>query len=292
MDNFIVHWMAYFLPRDMGELEYKSCFPFNHYESPFSQSNELKIFRKYTDAASVSDVDMNIDAQLEFLVKLEGCGYDFIKKKAENKFRYRSENTFFHEGDAILLHSIIREWHPRRIIEIGSGFSTCVMLDTKEYWENCNGLQVTCVEPYPERLYSNLKDTDKVDIRTCFVQNMDIQEFESMEANDIVFIDSSHVVKTGGDIPYEIFEVLPRLHSGVLIHFHDIFYPFTYSEKWLLEGRAYNEAYILRALLMNSNAYEIIFWNDFMAKKYRGQLSKNSVMKEYFGGGSLWLRKK
>lgn len=288
IDNFVIHWIAYFYPRDMDELEYMKSFPFNHYESPYSQNNELEIFRRYRGANTISDLKINIDAQLNFLSKLAVYGCDFLEKKAENKFRYRSDNTFFNDGDAVLLHSIIREYKPHRIIEIGSGFSTCVMLDTKEYWVDCAKIQVTCIEPYPERLYSNIKNFDEINIKNTFVQNVDLCEFESLEANDIVFIDSSHVIRTGGDVPFEIFEILPRLRSGVLIHFHDIFYPFTYPEKWILEGRAYNEAYILRALLMNSDAYEIVFWNDFMAATHSGQISENS----FLGGGSLWIRKR
>lgn len=292
IDNFIVHWMAYFIPQDIKELRYRKAFPFNHYESPFSQSIELEVFRRQKNMDTVLDIDLNVDIQLEFLSKLVIHSNDFKKRKNENRFRYRSDNTFFPDGDAVLLHSMIREWHPHRIIEIGSGFSTCVMLDTREYWEDCAEMKVICIEPYPERLKANVKDSDKIDIRNIFVQNVDLREFEVLEANDIVFIDSSHVIKTGGDILFEIFEILPKLQSGVLIHFHDIFYPFSYPENWVLEGIAYNEAYILRALLTNNNAYEIIFWNDFMAGKYGERMIENGLPKDMLGGGSsLWIRK-
>lgn len=292
IDNFIVHWMAYFIPQDIKELGYMKAFPFNHYESPFSQSTELEVFRREKNMDTMLDIDLNVDIQLEFLSKLVIHSNDFKKRKNENRFRYRSDNTFFPDGDAVLLHSMIREWHPHRIIEIGSGFSTCVMLDTREYWEDCAEMKVICIEPYPERLKANVKDSDKIDIRNIFVQNVDLREFEVLEANDIVFIDSSHVIKTGGDILFEIFEILPKLQSGVLIHFHDIFYPFSYPENWVLEGIAYNEAYLLRALLTNNNAYEIIFWNDFMAGKYGERMIESGLPKDMLGGGSLWIRRR
>lgn len=290
IDNFIVHWMAYFFPNDKGEVEYMNSFPFNHYESPFAQKKELEIYKKQNHTQSILDLNINLDAQLKLLPKLITRRYDFLKKKEENNFRYYSENSFFVEGDALLLNSIILEYHPHRVIEIGSGLSTCVMLDTREYWIDCGGMSIMCIEPYPERLYASIRDTDEVDIKESFVQDVDLLAFEKLEANDILFIDSSHVMKTGGDVYYEIFEILPRLKSGVLIHFHDIFYPFTYPEKWLLEGRAYNEAYILRALLMNSEAYEIVFWNDYMIDKYSSQLMEGGLFRA--GGGSLWIRKR
>ncbi len=292
IDNFIVHWMTYFIPQDIGEIGYMSCFPFNHYESPFSQHNELKIYREYIKKAELLDLDLNIDEQRKFYPKLGSYGSDFIKLKKEKNFRYKSVNSYFSDGDAILLHSMLREWHPKKVIEIGSGISTCVMLDTKEYWrEECSDIDIICIEPYAERLYSNIRGTDKVEIKRSFVQEVDIEVFKSLSENDILFIDSSHVIRTGGDIPYEYFEILPRLKRGVLIHIHDIFYPFTYPEKWVLEGRAYNEAYLVRALLMNSNAYKIVFWNDFMFFKYGHKMEECGLPWNVLNGSSLWIRK-
>ena len=291
LDNFIVHWIAYFFPHDMGELEYMSCFPFNHYESPYSQQSELEVYRHCKNMNELLDLNLNLEFQIEFLPKLENYGRDFLKKMEENKFRYQSKNSYYGNGDAVLLHSVIREWHSRKVIEIGSGFSTCVVLDTREYWSDCSDITITCIEPYPERLYSRIKDSDEIDIRRTFVQNVNLKEFESLEENDILFIDSSHVTRTGGDIPYEYFEILPRLKSGVLIHIHDMFYPFTYPEKWVLDGRAYNETYVLRALLMNSNRYQIVFWNDLMLKRCSSLISENNFPQNFLDGGSLWLRK-
>lgn len=293
IDNFIVHWIAYFFPKDTDELQYMSCFPFNHYESPYSQQNELNIYRdcKKRSEDALLDLNMNTENQLGFCPKLLHYADDFFEKREKNDFRYREDNSYFRLGDALVLHSMIREYHPQKIIEIGSGFSTCVMLDTREYWEDCSDMEVMCIEPYPDRLYANIKSTDKIRIKRSFVQNVDLKEFENMKENDILFIDSSHVTRTGGDIPYEYFQILPRLQAGVLIHIHDIFYPFSYSEKWILEGRAYNEAYLLRALLMNNHAYELIFWNDFMREKYSSHIPANNPVRNSFGGGSLWLRK-
>ncbi len=291
-DNFIVHWMAYFFPNDIGELRYMSCFPFNHYESPYSQQNELNVYRECWSGDKLLDVEINIEKQLSLCSRLLNYAYDFQERSEKNDFRYRKDNTYFRLGDALVLHGMLREYNSKKVIEVGSGFSTCVMLDTREYWEECSDMEIMCIEPYPERLYANIKDIDEISIKSSFVQNVALEEFENLKENDVLFIDSSHVTRSGGDIPYEYFQILPRLKPGVLIHIHDIFYPFTYSEKWILEGRAYNEAYLLRALLMNNHSYEIIFWNDLMREKNGSHTLENHPDKNCFGGGSIWLRKR
>ncbi|MCI9083454.1 MAG: class I SAM-dependent methyltransferase [Lachnospiraceae bacterium] len=291
IDNFMIHWMEYYFPKDGNEIEYTRCFPFNHYESPYCQYRELELFRQQNNL-ELLDLDLNTDVQLHFIPKLTAFANDYLSAQQKGDLRYKINNGWFGVGDAILLHSMIREYQPQRIFEIGSGFSTCVMLDTKEYWSNCSNVQITCIEPYPDRLFSNIKKDDNIDIKSLFVQKIDLSEFESLEENDILFIDSSHVTKTGGDIIYEYFNILPRLKSGVLIHIHDILYPFTYPERWILEGRAYNEAYVLRALLMNSSAYEIIYWNDMMSTNHISQLMEHGLRKDVLEGSSLWLRKK
>ncbi len=115
--------------------------------------------------------------------------------------------------------------------------------------------------------------------------------FKKLEENDILFIDSSHVAKVGSDVMYEYFDILPVLKSGVIIHVHDMFYPFEYPEEWIKQGRAYNELYIVRALLMDSKKYKIIFFNDMMVKKYYEKYQESWMGNYPIFGGSLWLQK-
>ena len=116
-----------------------------------------------------------------------------------------------------------------------------------------------------------------------------------MKKGDILFIDSSHVLRTGGDLPYIYFRVLPLLQSGVFIHIHDMFYPFTYPEKWIKQGRAYNEAYLVRALLSGNKNYQIQYFGNML---YRTDMAKKSEdITEIYPdlrdrGASLWLLKK
>lgn len=201
--------------------------------------------------------------------------------------RYSIENAWFNKEDALVLMTMMLEFKPKKIIEIGSGFSTCVMLDVNEYCLN-NETEITSIEPYPERLLSKIRINEKnYQLNVNSVQQCDISIFEKLEKNDILFIDSSHVAKSGGDILYEYFKIIPMLQSGVIIHIHDIFFPFTYPKKWLYEGRCYNEAYILHGFLMNNNEYEIIYFNNFMHSNL-----VESIGESFESGGSIWIRKK
>ncbi len=140
-------------------------------------------------------------------------------------------------------------------------------------------------------LGGGVKEQNNICLYQNVVQNVDLDLFKKLEENDILFIDSSHVAKVGSDVMYEYFDILPVLKSGVIIHVHDMFYPFEYPEEWIKQGRAYNELYIVRALLMDSKKYKIIFFNDMMVKKYYEKYQESWMGNYPIFGGSLWLQK-
>ena len=166
---------------------------------------------------------------------------------------------------------MMRHFKPARIIEVGSGYSSAVMLDTNEM---CLGSRtnMTFIEPFPDRLKSLLKADDykKCEILVSFVQDIKPVLFSTLEANDIPFIDSSHVSKIGSDVNFILFQVLPILKPGVLIHFHDVYYPFESPEHWILEQkRFWNETYMLRAFLTYNSKFSIINFNSYLQQKFR-----------------------
>ena len=113
--------------------------------------------------------------------------------------------------------------------------------------------------------------------------------------NDILFVDSTHVLKTGSDVHYEIFHILPNLKAGVIVHFHDIQYPFEYPDSWIFnENFSWNEVYALRAFLMYNSNFEILFFNNFFGRFGHDMILKSfaslAAFPESFGG-SIWLRK-
>lgn len=124
------------------------------------------------------------------------------------------------------------------------------------------------------------------------MEHLPLDFFSNLAANDILFIDSSHVGKIGSDVLYELFEILPRLQEGVIIHFHDVFYPFEYPREWVESFHwAWNETYFLHAFLQYNQTFKILFFNDYLAKLFPNLLEKATPLALKNTGGSLWMRK-
>lgn len=278
---------------------YHTMFPPGHFYSPIVNVDELAPFRTTLfskNKAQVKGIELRKYSQCKLLQQLARF-YPSIPFPAQPDpdFRYYYENDLYSYGDAIILHSMLRHFHPRRIIEVGSGFSSAVMLDTNDRFLN-QSLSFTFIDPNPERLYGLLRDEDSanVTILESQLQSVPLQTFEELEAGDVFFVDSTHVSKAGSDVNYVFFEILPTLKSGVLIHFHDIFYPFEYPEEWVFgwKGFGWNESYMLRNFMMYNYEFEILFFNSFMYQNHSEWISKNMPLFSYNPGGSIWLRKK
>ncbi len=285
------------LSQENQQFKKNACFPAGHYYSTIISVEDVKKREASIWENEAVDGIMGINLRTENQIELVKC-FDtyyneipFSDKKNDN-CRYYFDNGFYSYTDAIFLYSVIRHYKPKQIIEVGSGFSSSIMLDTNEIFFD-NQINLTFIEPYTERLNSLLKDKDKTSttIIQSDVQLVSVAVFEKLNAGDILFIDSTHVVKTGSDVNYIIFEILPRLKSGVLIHFHDIFYPFEYPKQWVFEGKNWNEDYFLKSFLMYNNEFEIKLFSDYLHKHHNAVFDtmplcfKNS-------GGNLWLEKK
>ena len=267
--------------KTLYRLSLYSRFPAGHYYSPVVaiddiKRRELEIW-KDVDRDGIPGIDLNTKEQLSLMNKLAGF-YSEIPFSAEKQrdLRYRFQNDYYSYSDGIILYSMIRQFRPNRIIEIGSGFSSANMLDTNQLFFNST-IDITFIEPHPEeRLIPFLTETDKkhTTIIKSDVQSVLLEIFKSLQAGDILFVDSTHVVKTGSDVNYILFEILPFIKCGVLIHFHDIFYPFEYPRDWVFKGFGWNEAYFLKAFLMNNNKFEIKCFTDYLHNHQNGIFSK------------------
>jgi hypothetical protein len=208
--------------------------------------------------------------------------------------RYCFDNLYYSHYDAVFLYAMIRHLRPRRIVEIGSGHSSCVILDTNDL-HFAGAIACTFVEPHPEALLALIRETDRerVEIVARPLQDVDASRFEALEANDWLIVDSTHVSKTGSDVNRLLFDVLPRLHVGVRVHVHDVFFPFEYPRAWVLEGRAWNEAYLLRAFLQYNAAFRIELFNTFLDATNRERFLAAAPLcaETSYPGGSIWLRK-
>lgn len=207
-------------------------------------------------------------------------------------FRYAFDNENYSNGDGMILHAMLRLHRPRRVIEVGSGWSSACTLDTVER-HLVGNTRVTFVEPYPKLLKSLIGPMSaRVDLHACKVQDAPMRIFEELEAGDILFIDSTHVLRTGSDVCFELFEILPRLASGVIVHIHDIFWPFEYPRRWAVdENRSWNELYAVRAFLTDNPSWRILFFNDYFAKVERHLIEANCPAFLVNSGGALWLQR-
>jgi hypothetical protein len=278
--------------------------PPGHFYSPIPAQAEIKRHEeKVFDASSreVAGINLNESAQLTLFEQLTPFYADhrFVESKQEGS-RYFFENNAFSYFDAIVFQCLIRHVRPRRVIEVGSGHSSCVLLDTNERFFD-NSIACTFIEPYPQLLTSLVTEEDRgrMTLMARNLQDVDPAIFSELSADDILFVDSSHVSKTNSDVNFVFFEVLPRLQSGVYVHFHDVFYPFEYPKEWVYQGRAWNEAYILRAFLQHNTRFEIQFFNSFMERFHRDKIaramplclkySRQSMVQT--SAQSIWLKK-
>lgn len=272
--------------------EVENLFPLGNYSSPivdiaYVKSNENVIFRK--ELPVKSGINLNVEHQIALLQQFCKRGEILpFKNEKQDSLRYFGDNDMFPIENAHILSQIIIQNKPRRIIEVGSGFSSAVMLDINEKFFN-GKMELSFIEPYAQRLKSILNKEDRIELKEKKLQEIDLEYFEKLEENDILFIDSSHVSKTGSDVNYIVFEILPILKSGVIIHFHDIFYPFEYPQEWVYQGRGWNESYILRAFLQYNNTFEIYFWENSIRESH---ILEENERREWLEGGCLYIRKR
>lgn len=235
--------------------------PPGHFYSPTTNADDRDRQIRWDESSEVPGVDLRESDQLDLARRIAAQGL-----LTSNRWNDSPANRMFGRIDASVLRGMLLVRRPQRIVEVGSGFSTAVLLDTAES-SGTTG-ELTCIEPYPERLRTLLRVNDQVVLLERRVQDVPLETFTSLADGDLLFIDSTHVAKAGSDVLYLYLEVLPRLQPGVLVHVHDVFWPFSYRREWLAEGRDWTEAYLLRALLVDSPRWRIEMFNDWLWLKH------------------------
>lgn len=270
--------------------------PPGHFYSPFPDPEDIRSREDeiFAFPEAVPGVDLRSEAQIALATRLlaHAAHADLAREPRPGR-RYYAANDQFGYQDALILHCLLVELRPRRLLEIGSGYSSALVLDTNERFLD-GRLECTFVDPYPDRLEALLTpaDRERVEVVPRRVQELETDRFASLGPGDVLFVDSSHVVKTDSDVNHVVFRLLPALADGVYVHFHDVYYPFEYPRPWVYEGRAWNEAYLLRAFLQYNGAFELALWVSYLAKRrpeaFRGVFSDDEIGV----GASLWLRKR
>tara|TARA_X000000950_G_scaffold284381_1_gene387370 strand:- start:5049 stop:5993 length:945 start_codon:yes stop_codon:yes gene_type:complete len=260
----------------------------HYYEPKFIYSNEEKDLYLKRNLSSIVFDDLKQIKYLENL-KFKNELIELSLNNKTKKFNFVINNGSFEEGDAEIYYQMIRYLKPNKILEVGSGHSTLIGLEAVEQnkIENKKTL-IKCIEPYENKWLSNLD----VEVIRQPLEKIDKNWNEELNKDDIFFLDSSHIIKPGGDVLKFYQEILPSLKSGVIVHIHDIFTPKNYLPNWTFDKyRLWNEQYLLESILSNSNKYEVILSLNFLKNQYFENLSnKCPYLKKSSEPGSIYLK--
>jgi hypothetical protein len=259
------------LPRCKRALLQVGVFPIrNHFYEPQFDHRDL---RPDSSVRALSGIDWNIQGQLQQL-----DAFVFADELADvplnpqDTFTFYLNNERFEAGDAEYWYQLIRAIKPRRIIEIGSGYSTLMTVKAvrrNQHDDPDYRCQHTCIEPYEMPW---LEATGASVIRKK-VEDVELSLFSQLDQNDILFIDSSHIIRPQGDVLFEYLEILPSLHEGVIVHVHDIFTPRNYPGQWIREEvRLWNEQYLLEAFLTHNRQWKIIGALNYLRRNHYERL--------------------
>jgi len=270
----------------------------NHFYEPIPDTRTLKddLWEKQSELVGI---DMNEEGQINLLSLFSSKfrkEYESFPRNTSIPYQYYIDNGSFESVDGEILYCIIRHFKPKKIFEIGSGYSTYLsaqaILKNKEE-DNDYECELVAIEPYPnDILKAGFPGLSKLIPKK--VQDIPLSEFKKLRENDILFIDSSHVLKIGSDVQYEYLEILPRLHKGVIVHLHDIFLPAEYPKKGILEDyRFWTEQYLLQAFLTLNDSFRVLFAASYMHLKHPDKLEAcfSSYKRDERWPGSFWIRR-
>ena len=258
---------------------------------PAYYSSPLPDTRRLPDGLWANELDaraLGIDeaAGLKFLARCSG----YVPELDEVGTAYAWDNPEFNRLDAPLYYAVLRALVPRRVYEVGSGHSTVLAAFAAE--RNAT-TRITCIDPDPRREVEGLTCVE--DHIPLPVQETGLGMFDSLEAGDVLFVDSSHVSRIGSDVNRIVLEVLPRLAPGVVVHFHDIFLPWEYPRHWVMDHHHFwNEQYLLAAFLLGNRDWEVLFAAHYMARRHSSEVCSALRAEDLEGaaGSSFWMRRR
>lgn len=283
------------MPITLGVFKRLGVYPIrDHYYEPLFNADHLR--KPLDQDRELSGIDWNVNGQLDLLRNFH-FGDELsalpLERQASRGFYYN--NGMFESGDAEYLYNLIRYLKPRRLIEIGSGQSTLLARRAIEHNLRNDRAYVCdhiCIEPFEADWLEQLA----VEVIRQPVELVPKALFESLNSGDILFIDSSHMIRPQGDVLFEYLEILPVLKSGVFIHVHDIFSPRDYPEEWISRDvRFWNEQYLLEAFLSFNSSFKIVGAVNFLKNHYPRELASCcpilGAQIESREPGSFWIRR-
>ena len=239
-------------------------------------------------------IQMDDEAMLRLLHSISAYYKDLpFPQQQSSEWRYHFENPAFCYGDASVYFGMLRHFRPKRVIEIGSGYSSCLAMDTNDHFLD-KTTKLSFIDPYPQILFNLIGEDPEYrkNVIVSKLQDVPTHTFRELQAGDFLFIDSSHIAKMGSDVNDYLFRILPCLNEGVIIQIHDIQYPFEYGSEWIdQENRSWNEAYALRAFLQFNQSFRILYFNHYVFLKFRDLLQKLMPNCVQNCGASIWIEK-
>ncbi|MCL4506451.1 MAG: class I SAM-dependent methyltransferase [Chloroflexi bacterium] len=257
-----------------------------HFYYPIPDTRDLK--RRVFQASELPGIDLRSEFQLELIqdsfaqFKQEYNGFPI---KCSDPKTFYLDNDAFTGIDPYIYYCMIRHFKPKIIVEVGSGYSTLLGAQAAQLNDST---RYVCIDPWPREFIA--RGVSGIEFIQKKVEDLDLTVFQSLQRNDILFIDSSHVIRTAGDVCFVILEVLPRLASGVIVHFHDIFLPFDYPKEWVVkQQRFWTEQYLLQAYLAKNDHAEVLFASHNISKMHMKEVQKVFPNALSIHGGSFWI---
>jgi len=238
-------------------------------------------------------IDMNDEEQLRLLLEVfpqfRGEYESLPTAPTDDPTAFHFGNSLFDGTDALALYCMLRHLRPGRVIEVGSGYSTRLAAQAAL----ANGsTEFVCIEPYPDEVLQEGL-VGLTSLITARPEEVSVDLFTALRANDVLLIDSSHVVRIGGDVAFLFLEVLPRLQAGVVVHVHDVFLPHQYPREWVVdELRFWNEQFLLQAFLDFNSAFRVLLANSYLQTRYPEALRSTFPTSPWWGGGSFWFQRR
>ena len=280
----------------------QGCLPMPvHYYSPVPDIEDLRTRRVWDRRSPMAGVDMREAHQLALLAELGrdfGAECRWPHEPSRDGSEFYTDNSSFSYGCAAATHALIRKLKPRRVIEAGSGFSSRVIAAALRMNEKDSGkrAEYTVVDPFPGDALERLPGVGEVLRRR--VELIEPGMFRTLGENDILFVDSGHTVRAGGDVNFLVLDILPVLAPGVVVHFHDIALPYEYAEVYFTNPKFrvfWTEAYLLQAFLCHNAAYEVLLAMNFLmrdhAAAFRSAWPHYDPSSHRFPSHSFWIRR-
>lgn len=269
----------------------------NHYYEPIPDTRDIND-NFWAQRLTTKPITFEIANQLKLLetlaIKYRKEYTKLPSNPTSNSLQYYVNNVSFCAVDGDVYWSLIRHFKPRKIIEVGSGFSTLLAISALEKnKKDGQHSNLIVIDPYPSKKIAR-KISNKSNLILKKVQEMPPSLFQQLQKNDILFIDSSHILKIGSDLYHIFLKILPILRKGVIVHFHDIFLPNEYPKDFILKSHYfYNEQYFLYSFLLYNNSFKVLLASDYIRSKYPKKLKEYfpSFSEKNLNPVSFWVQK-